>query len=612
MVTFFCALIFGCVFQFNLLFSNQFLSSLIEPTIYRGRNLQEMGKAEKLSPSPTYSKSGSKRSKMIVKAVRQTDKNATGQHATATSAMKMDEAVETDRETSESDENWQTVMNQRSNKIQKTNNHAPTTTMSFFGQKIPQDQKTSGVHSYFSFGGNGTRTRPTSPQHGLEKSSPGGSSANTDGRRKKSNLPPFKLEFEAQQKPMEIRVLNDLVKHNGRLNVNTASYSTHPQSRHVLLVFANDAPTYEILFESSSWPTSICGLPFKVTLPSRIPTSYSILVNRIPREWHVDSIRPLIAQRYLSTVQVTRIFRDSQPINRIRVDFRSNDDVQTILQCSHISIDSIRYPAVAYKPLARIDRCFRCQQFGHKAAKCSNEPKCYKCGESHEYNRDCANVVKCANCNGQHMAGSPECPVKISYRREKRQQQEEKRETNPQQPSSYLSSPARLYSSVLQTMAPQVHAETKTRKMTSDHPAGPIDQSSIIINALKEEIGRSQGVLLNRIMQLEEKCDAVHGQQAALQWTIETQIVPYMSTMSELLVDVCEQLAKPKVITLTDQQQTKIRRLRLPPTTPQMPFSPSPFSQGFSTAHPRQARQQPSSAEVNCTLSPPFTSLSSQ
>ena len=221
-------------------------------------------------------------------------------------------------------------------------------------------------------------------------------------------------------------------------------------------------------------------------------------------------MRHLIAQRYPSTVEVTRIFRDGQPINRIRVDFRSNEDVQKILQCSHISIDSIRYPAVAYKPLARIDRCFRCQQFGHKAANCSNEPKCYKCGENHEYNRDCAKAIKCANCNGQHMAGSPECPVKISYRREKRQQHEERRETNQQPSASYVSSPARLYSSVLQTMAPHVHAETKTRKTTADRPTGQIDHSSIIINALKEEIGRSQDVLLNRITQLEEKCDAVH------------------------------------------------------------------------------------------------------
>ena len=76
-----------------------------------------MGKAEKLSPSPTYSKSGSKRSKMIVKAVRRADENVTRQNASENTAMKMNETVETDRETSETDEKWQTVMNQQSNKV---------------------------------------------------------------------------------------------------------------------------------------------------------------------------------------------------------------------------------------------------------------------------------------------------------------------------------------------------------------------------------------------------------------------------------------------------------------------------------------------------------------
>ena len=151
-------------------------------------------------------------------------------------------------------------------------------------------------------------------------------------------------------------------------------------------------------------------------------------------------------------------------------------------------------------------------------------------------------------------------------------------------------------------MAPHFHADAKTRKMTPDRPTGQINQSSII-DVLKEEIGRSQEILLNRITQLEEKCNAVHEQQAALRWTIETQIVPYMSTMSELLIDVCEQLATAKIVTLTDQQQTKIHRLRYPPTTAQLPFSPSPFSRSFSTAHTRPVRQQTSPSEVNCILS---------
>jgi hypothetical protein len=73
-----------------------------------------MGKEEKLSPSPTYSKSGSKRSKMFVKPVKRTEENAT-----ENTAMKMDEPVETNEETSETDERWETVMNERSSNFKK-------------------------------------------------------------------------------------------------------------------------------------------------------------------------------------------------------------------------------------------------------------------------------------------------------------------------------------------------------------------------------------------------------------------------------------------------------------------------------------------------------------
>ena len=54
---------------------------------------------------------------------------------------------------------------------------------------------------------------------------------------------------------------NDLLKHDDRLNVNAASYSTHPQSLHILLVFADDSPTYEMLFESPTLLRTILNLP---------------------------------------------------------------------------------------------------------------------------------------------------------------------------------------------------------------------------------------------------------------------------------------------------------------------------------------------------------------
>ena len=117
-------------------------------------------------------------------------------------------------------------------------------------------------------------------------------------------------------------------------------------------------------------------------------------------------------------MQAVKIFREGKPINHICIDFRSNDDVQMILQDSNIYIDSIRYSAIAYKLLVRIDRCFRCQQFGHKLANYPNEPKC---GELQVHQRICSNAVKCANCYGQHMARASECSVTISHRIDQQQ-----------------------------------------------------------------------------------------------------------------------------------------------------------------------------------------------
>lgn len=548
-----------------------------------------MVKKGKVSTSLTLAKNASKRSKLAEQTPRQTDEHFPTHSVSDRTDMNIDETEISDTN-KEVDENWLTVTSRKSAMIQKNSTLPTTATPTFFGQPIPTNAKSEGVHSYFSLGTNANRPKPITREP----------LTYSEGNKRRANLPPFKLEFDAQKKPVEIHVLNELVKHNDRLNVNAASYSTHPLSTHVLLLFANDSPTYETLLDSNSWPPSLCGLSFKVIYPSRTPTSYSVLVNRVPREWTVESIKPLIIQRYLSTTQVTRIFRDGQPINRIRVDFRSHEDVQKILQCSYIAIDSIRYPAFQYKPLTRIDRCFRCQQFGHKATNCTNESKCYKCGEHHQYQRDCSNAVKCANCHGEHMAGSPECPVKISYRQEKRQQQEQNRQTQHQLPTPYLSSPARLYSTVLKTVASQAHTDARTQKKVSNVLSSQCDQTSMIISTLKEEIGRSQTIVLDRITQLEMKCNAVHQQQAALKNTIDTQIIPYMSTMSELLVDVCGQLATAKIITLTNHQISKINSLRQPTMITPVPFSPSFFSSNFSDAYPTSNCQHSTPSKVNC------------
>jgi hypothetical protein len=497
------------------------------------------------------------------------------------------------------DEEWEIAGTNKFKKVQRKKTKLTSPQHIKFSQNTNRDKPSDGVHNYFSFGRAEPNSKPKFKHHNMQERSntttnqspPPLSNDVVHQQIQRSKLPPFKITFENNQQPPEIQVLNELVKYNNRLNVSTAFYSKHINMKHLLLLYANDSSTYEMLCQNNSWPNILCNLSFQVTLPRRFPPSYSILINRIPREWDITTIQPLIADRYTSTDRITRIFRDGQPTTRIRIDFHSQDDVQSILHDGFIYIDSIRYSAIPYKPLLRIERCFQCQQFGHTIHNCINEPKCFKCGLTHPYNPNCLNTITCANCGGLHMAGAPECPVKISFRKEKWQQQQDTKLFNRSATTNYLPSSARLYSNVLQTMSSHINSTIQTPKITRLSASEPPDQSSLIIKTLKDEIGKSQDILLERMIQLEHKCETATQQQLTSQHMITTQILPHLMPMSELIVDIYDTLAKTHFIQLTKQQQAKLSHLR-----------------ELSNLHQIQSNLSPVNSHTSNSSSPPLLS----
>ena len=62
-------------------------------------------------------------------------------------------------------------------------------------------------------------------------------------------------------------------------------------------------------------------------------------------------------------------------------------------------------------------------------------------------------------------------------------------------------------------------------------------------------------------MQLELKCEAAQEQQKTLHKAIDNQIFPYITTVSELFNNVCQQLIANKVIELSDQHLEKLSHL---------------------------------------------------
>ncbi|CAF3932620.1 unnamed protein product [Rotaria sp. Silwood1] len=105
------------------------------------------------------------------------------------------------------------------------------------------------------------------------------------------------------------------------------------------------------LYTAISWPNLICNLSFQVTLPRRIPVSYSVIVNCIPREWNVDTIYPLLAERYTSTDRVTRIFHDNQPTTKLNY-------IQFFLQTisSHVNSNTLSLTSSEQSKLEQTDQ----------------------------------------------------------------------------------------------------------------------------------------------------------------------------------------------------------------------------------------------------------------
>ena len=311
--------------------------------------------------------------------------------------------------------------------------------------------------------------------------------------------------------------------------------------------------------------------PFKSFMPRRFPASYSLLVSRIPRDWSLDDLKSLLVHRYTSIIHLTRIFRDNQPTTRIRIDFHSQHEIQSILQHGYIYFDNIRYSVAPYKPLLPIDRCYKCQKFGHRIHDCPNESKCYKCGETHPYNPNCANPVKCANCTNSHSAGSPECPAKISYRRQILQQQRQQQQPNSSPTSQArhqfstsptFPSPARLYSQVLQTVSSNINSFPPTDNNTSPPPTTQYDHSSLIINTITDAIDKTQTVPLDRLIQLEQKSAAIAQQQLTSQQMLETQIIPHLMILSNLLLTISDTIDDSTPLVLNPQQKSDLTNLR--------------------------------------------------
>ncbi|CAF1393647.1 unnamed protein product [Didymodactylos carnosus] len=252
--------------------------------------------------------------------------------------------------------------------------------------------------------------------------------------------------------------------HQKRISENTNQYATSSyfntnriyrkqDQEKCYLLYADTATQFNFLLNTENWPDGICNNQYSVELLRKI-SSFSIVVKNVPAQWNAADFGEELKQSYSTIVRAERFFiKGGRPISKVRVDFSPNKELAEILKMKRILLDDeyTSYQIGPYVPPIHIVRCYICQAYDdHIAAYCPNKenPICFKCEQNHVYDRTCQNETRCAHCQGGHMAGNPNCPVKIERRQIKTQQNRTSNDKQmplvPQQQGIWANTPGRL------------------------------------------------------------------------------------------------------------------------------------------------------------------------
>lgn len=109
---------------------------------------------------------------------------------------------------------------------------------------------------------------------------------------------------------------------------------------------------------------------------------------------------------------ITKVIRMTKNVNGTKKDTETVMlEFQGELIPKRVMLGLMSYMVREYIPKPM--RCFKCQKFGHVAARCKEEQsRCARCGGKHEYGK-CGKGVqpKCCNCGGAHSAAYWGCEV---------------------------------------------------------------------------------------------------------------------------------------------------------------------------------------------------------
>jgi hypothetical protein len=139
-----------------------------------------------------------------------------------------------------------------------------------------------------------------------------------------------------------------------RFNINSSLFG----HMHSLLIFADDSSTYESLLDPNRWPKELKEVEIVVKAPRQLPPNYSLIIQQFHRNWIEEEWLYELQQRYVSLLKITRMrVKGRSPLNAVRADFKSIDEVKTLIRSGKINVGSMIRPVIPYHLPIRVNKC---------------------------------------------------------------------------------------------------------------------------------------------------------------------------------------------------------------------------------------------------------------
>ena len=382
---------------------------------------------------------------------------------------------------------------------------------------------------------------------------------------KRPSFPPFRISFiDDDEPPSELAIIKDINK-NCRISLSYGRFSLTGQKKFFLL-YANSSEQFDRLMEKKIWPTRICSRNVSIDLPSKVPSSYSIVALGFPAQWNITEFELDLKKQYPTIIKVERLYvKGGIPISKVRIDFSSNREVIKIMKDKRLLLDddNTSFAVQPYSPPMKILRCYNCQQYNdHIAANCPHKdnPVCFRCGGNHPYNPNCTNKICCANCHQDHLAGNPNCRVKIEERKKYQTSSTKSTMNKPNQINSSYS----VWTSVekLPNSTGQSSSQVETTRQETV-PSFIVDISKkldLIMNKI-ENISAEQEKIKSNFNNLNQQIVVCHDEINSVKDFIFNKIGNFISTIGDTISGKFNQVEKNKlrVLTLQFNEDLKVK-----------------------------------------------------